>query len=92
MDPRLRPRALANYLESLEHTAELHVTVLIIEETVEVPQGTHQSTVLMEEADPNEPGLLAHKYYVRDIGSVREVTVRGGTESLRLVSIRNLAR
>ena len=30
-----------------------------------------------------EPGVVDHKYYVRDIGTVREVTVKGGSESLR---------
>jgi hypothetical protein len=81
------PPAPAKGNEFDEHTAELHVTVLSIEETVEVPQGTHQSTVLMEEADPNEPGLLAHKYYVRDIGMVRDVSVGGPLEELKLQSI-----
>jgi hypothetical protein len=41
----------------------------------------------MEEADPTEPGLLAHKYYVRDIGMVRDVSVGGPLEELKLRSI-----
>jgi hypothetical protein len=39
-----------------------------------------------EEWTPLEPGVLDNKYYLRGVGSVREVTVRGGHESLELVS------
>jgi hypothetical protein len=40
-----------------------------------------------EEWTPLEPGVLDNKYYVRGVGSVREVTVRGGHETLELVSV-----
>jgi hypothetical protein len=70
-----------------ERTAELHITVLGTDEAVDVPEGSHQA-VLMEEADPTEPGLLAHKYYVRDIGMVRDVSVGGPLEELKLQSVR----
>jgi hypothetical protein len=46
---------------------------------------TRETTVL-------EPGVVDHKYYVRDIGTVREVTVKGGSESLRLVGVTHLPR
>jgi len=69
-----------------ERTAELHITVLGTAEAVDVPEGRHQG-VLMEEADPTEPGLLAHKYYVRDIGMVRDVSVGGPLEELKLQSV-----
>jgi hypothetical protein len=83
----MMPPAPAKGNEFDQPTAELHVTVLGVEETVDVPQGTHHGAVLMEEADPNEPGLLAHKYYVRDIGMVRDVSVGGPLEELKLRSI-----
>lgn len=76
----MMPPAPAKGIEFDERTAELH-------ETVDVPQGRHEGAVLMEEADPNEPGLLAHKYYVRDIGMVRDVSVGGPLEELKLQSI-----
>jgi hypothetical protein len=47
----------------------------------------HRGAVLIEEADPNEPGLLAHKYYVRDLGMVRDVSVGGPLEELKLQSV-----
>jgi hypothetical protein len=84
----MMPSAPAKGDEFDERTAELNVTVLGIEETVDVPEGSHQGAVLMEEADPNEPGLLAHKYYVRDIGMVRDVSVGGPLEELKLQSVR----
>ena len=43
--------------------------------------------LLTKEWTPLEPGVVDHKYYVRDIGVVREVTVKGGNEELRLVSV-----
>jgi hypothetical protein len=85
----MMPPAPAKGDEFDERTAELHVTVLGVEETVDVPQGSHQGAVLMEEADPNEPGLLAHKYYVRDIGMVRDVSVGGPLEELKLQSMQH---
>jgi hypothetical protein len=39
-----------------------------------------------------EPEVVDHKYYVRDIGSVREQTVKGGREKLWLVSLTHLKR
>lgn len=60
-----------------------HVSVPVIEST---------SAMLTKETTPLEPGVLDHKYYVRDIGTVRELTVRGGNESLSLVSVTHLAR
>lgn len=37
---------------------------------------------------PLERGALDHKYYVRGIGTVREVSVRGPHEELVLVGVR----
>jgi hypothetical protein len=40
-----------------------------------------------EEWTPLEPGGLDNKVYVRGVGSVRERTVRGGNETLELLSV-----
>jgi hypothetical protein len=40
----------------------------------------------------SSPGVGTTSYYVRDIGTVREVTVKGGSESLRLVSLTHRPR
>jgi hypothetical protein len=60
-----------------------HVTVPMLE--------THHA-LLTRETTVLEPGVVDHKYYVRDIGTVREVTVKGGSESLRLASLTHLPR
>ena len=49
-----------------------------------------KNVLVTEETTPLEPGVVDHKYYVRDIGSVRELTVRGGSESLWLVGLTHL--
>ena len=36
-----------------------------------------------------EPGVLDRKYYVKGIGTVKEITVKGGKEELELYAIRN---
>jgi len=46
------------------------------------------STLLTQEWTPLEPGVLDHKRYRREIGTVREESVRGPVERLVLVSVR----
>ena len=43
--------------------------------------------LLTKEWTPLEPGTLDHKYYVRGIGEVKEVAVKGPTERAELVSV-----
>jgi hypothetical protein len=57
---------------------------------VRVPILATQHALLTKEWTPLEPGVVDHKYYVRDLGVVREVTVKGPTESLKLFSVRFL--
>ncbi len=45
------------------------------------------STLLTEETTPLEPGVLDNKLYVRGIGTVTELTVKGGNERNQLVSL-----
>jgi hypothetical protein len=59
---------------------------------VVVPLINTRHALLTRETTVLEPGVVDHKYYVRDIGTVRELTVKGGTESLRLVSLTHLPR
>ena len=72
--------------------AEDVFTVVRRNARVTVPMlGTHHA-LLTRETTVLEPGVRAHKFYVRDIGTVREVTVKGGSESLRLVSLTHRPR
>jgi hypothetical protein len=59
---------------------------------IAVPVIASHHAMLTRETSPLEPGVVDHKYYVRDVGTVREVTVKGGSESLRLMSIRHIRR
>jgi hypothetical protein len=59
---------------------------------VVVPLLNTRHALLTRETTVLEPGVVDHKYYVRDIGTVREVTVKGGSESLRLVALTHLPR
>lgn len=72
--------------------AEGRFKILRLNASVSVPVIGSHSAMLTRETTPLEPGVLDHKYYIRDIGNVREVTVKGGNESLRLVSVSYVAR
>lgn len=59
---------------------------------VSVPLLASNHALLTKETSPLEPGVVDHKYYVRDIGDVREVTVKGGRERLHLDAITHIVR
>jgi hypothetical protein len=59
---------------------------------VVVPLMNTHHALLTKETTALEPGVVDHKYYVRDIGSVRELTVKGGSESLWLTRLTHLPR
>jgi hypothetical protein len=56
---------------------------------VHTPAVSSRHAMLIRETTPLEPGVLDHKIYVRGIGTVRERTVKGGSELFELVSIRH---
>jgi hypothetical protein len=70
--------------------AEDRFTVLDLNSHISVPVVGSHNALLTKETTVLEPGVLDHKYYVRDIGTVREVTVQGGNENLRLISISHI--
>jgi hypothetical protein len=72
--------------------AEDVFTVVRRDAHVLVPLVDTHHALLTRETTVLEPGVVDHKYYVRDIGTVREVTVRGGHESLELVSVTHQSR
>jgi hypothetical protein len=74
--------------EFLKGHAEDHFRVLSLHATVRTPIAASRHALLTQEWTPLEPGVIDHKFYVRGIGTVREKTVKGGTESLTLVSFR----
>jgi len=67
--------------------AEDHFAVVSLRARVSVPYTTSNLALLTKEWTPLEPGTLDHKYYVRGIGNVKEVTVKGPLERSELVSV-----
>jgi hypothetical protein len=68
--------------------AQDHFSVLTLRASVSVPYVSSNRALLTKEWTPLEPGTVDHKYYLRGIGEVKEVTVKGPTERLELVSLR----
>jgi hypothetical protein len=62
--------------------------VVSVRARVSVPYLSSTRAVLTKEWTPLEPGTLDHKYYVRGVGQVKEVTVKGPTERNVLLSVR----
>jgi hypothetical protein len=68
--------------------ADDHFQVLSLTATVEVPYISSHHALLTKEWTPLEPGVLDHKYYVRGIGNVKEISVKGPVERNVLVAVR----
>ncbi len=68
--------------------AEDHFQVLSLTASVKVPYRAFQGVALRtKEWTPLEPDVLDNKYYIRGIGEVREVSVKGPREELVLVKV-----
>jgi hypothetical protein len=55
--------------------------------TVTVPYGTFRHTLAIKERTPLEPDILEEKLYARGIGVIKELTLEGGSDVSRLVSV-----
>jgi hypothetical protein len=66
--------------------AEDHFKVLDLDARVRTPFVSSRHAVETKEWTPLEPHVVDHKFYVRGVGDVREVAVKGPTERLRLIS------
>jgi hypothetical protein len=55
--------------------------------TRSTPYGTFTGVLLTLETNALEPGVRDHKYYARGIGTISELSVRGGNERLHLVDV-----
>jgi hypothetical protein len=73
--------------EWFEGQAEDVFWVLDRSASVSVPFGGFRHALRTAENTRLEPDVLDNKYYVRGIGEVAEVSVRGPRESLRLVEV-----
>ena len=68
--------------------AEDHFRVLSLDASVSVPYVSSRHALLTKEWTPLEAGVVDHKLYVRGIGTVKEETVKGGSERNLLVAVR----
>ena len=64
--------------------------VLSLSEKVSVPFGSFDSALVTKEWSPLEPDIETHKYYVRGVGAVRDLAVKGPPEELVLVKVEHL--
>jgi hypothetical protein len=58
--------------------------VIDLSRPVKVPFGSYPDAVVTKEWSPEEPDVVFHKYYVRGLGEVRDVAVKGEDEELVL--------
>jgi hypothetical protein len=61
--------------------------VLSLAEKVKVPYGSYDNALVTKEWSPLEPDVETHKFYVPDVGAVRDVAVKGPTEEFVLVKV-----
>jgi hypothetical protein len=83
--PKVGDTGLMEYRRS---QAEDHFRVLSLRARVRVPFTSSRHALLTKEWTPLEPGVVDHKYYVRGIGTVKEITAKGPKETNILVSVR----
>jgi hypothetical protein len=84
-----RPRVGQSFRQELyAGHAEDHFGVLSLNASVTVPYVSSRHALLTKEWTPLEPDVLDHKLYVRGIGTVKEQTVKGGSERNVLVAVR----
>jgi hypothetical protein len=81
-------RGQSGVQEMYEGEAEDHFRVLDLDAIVETRSAVTNHALLTREWTPLEPGVIDHKFYVPEIGTVLEETVRGGDEVNELVGIR----
>jgi hypothetical protein len=85
--PRVGPSYYQEYYTG--HAQDIF-TVVRRGARVAVPLFGSHHALLTRETTPLEPGVVDHKYYLRDVGSVREQTVKGGRERLWLVGLTHI--
>jgi hypothetical protein len=88
-----RPRVGASFLqENYPGHAEDRFRIRSLSAHVRSPLVSSSRGMVTREWTRLEPGVVDHKYYVRDIGNIGERTVKGGHDRQRLVSMTHLPR
>jgi hypothetical protein len=82
--PRVGERHRQEYYKG---HAEDHFSVASLHSRISVPYGSFRNVLETREWTPLEPGVLDAKHYVRGIGEVSEVSLKGAKETLELVRV-----
>jgi hypothetical protein len=67
--------------------AEDKGAVLSLSENVSVPYGNFSGVLKTKDFSPLEPKVVENKYYAQNIGDIKELLVKGGSEEMTLVQI-----
>lgn len=81
------PKVGDTYKQEDAPNAQDRAKVLSLNESVTVPYGSFDNVLETEETTPLEPGVVDHKYYARNVGEIKELTVQGGSDLYELVSV-----
>ncbi len=73
--------------EEAKGEAEDGASVLSVDEEVCVPYGCFSNVLKTEDFNLLEPEILENKYYAQNIGEVKTLLVKGGSEEIALVQI-----
>jgi hypothetical protein len=68
--------------------AEDHFRILSLNASVKTPYTSSGHAMRTKEWTPLEPDVVDNRLYVRGVGTVKEQTIKGGTERLVLVDVR----
>ena len=83
------PKAGETYRqEYYEGKAEDMAKVLSLDESATVPYGSFDHLLMTRDWNPLEPGVIEQKYYAPGIGNVLEVGVKGTSERVELIDIK----
>jgi hypothetical protein len=74
--------------EMAKGVAEDTGTILSLNEEVRVPYGSFSNVLKTEDFNPFEPDILENKFYAPDIGYIKAVQVKGGSDEEHLVQIK----
>jgi hypothetical protein len=69
--------------------AEDMAKVLKLNGSDKVPYSSFDQVLVTKEWTPLEPGVAEHKYYATGVGDIKEVSVKGPSETLGLVNVRH---
>jgi hypothetical protein len=74
-----------NKQEDAKNVAEDCAKIVDLNASVKVPFGSFNNALETEEFSLLEPDVLDNKFYVQNVGLVKEQTVQGGSDFLELV-------